>query len=417
MKAVSFDVSVPKYLLTKSLGGVTSAVTFGSLSGLRYGEVPKPTLPGPDWVELEVLLCGICGTDVGTLTFSASPILEPFGSFPAVLGHEILARISQVGPGVSGFEVGQRVVIEPMLSCTIRGYGEKCPSCAAGFRGTCERGGDEAPLEVDGKPLSSGMTIGYHTDLPGGWGENMVAHKSQLFPIPDVLDDRTAVLMEPLSIGLHAVLQGPPHPDEPVLVIGSGPIAMGAVWALRATGFQGDLVAQAKRPKEIALARALGATEVVKPGLEARQALVDTGASAYQPIVGEEVFAGGGFPLIYDCVGKAQSIDQSLRYASPRGRVVMLGCAAEVRSLDLTLLWARELEVRGFLGYGREVWQGAETHTFEVARDLLVNVGIPVEQMVTHLFPLAQYKDALKAAANRRKSGAMKVVLRPGGES
>jgi threonine dehydrogenase-like Zn-dependent dehydrogenase len=134
---------------------------------------------------------------------------------------------------------------------------------------------------------------------------------------------------------------------------------------------------------------------------------------AYQPLVGPEVYAGGGFPLIYDCVGSRQSIDQSLRYASPRGRVVMLGCAAVVKSLDLTLLWARELEILGFLGYGREEWRGEERHTFEVTRELLTEAGIPVEKVVTHLFPLAQYKDALKAASNRRGSGAMKVVLRP----
>jgi threonine dehydrogenase-like Zn-dependent dehydrogenase len=255
--------------------------------------------------------------------------------------------------------------------------------------------------------------MGYHRDLPGGWGEMMVAHQSQLFPLPDEMEDRMAVLVEPLSIGVHAVLQSPPRPQEPVLVIGSGPIAMGAIWALKATGFTGDLVAQVKRPQEVALARELGATDTVAPGPEARQALVDTGAMAYQPIVGPEVYAGGGFPLIYDCVGKKESLDQALRYASPRGRVVMLGCSAQLRSLDLTLLWARELEVRGFLGYGREEWRGEEKHTFEVTRELLMEVGIPVEKLVTHVFPLRQYRDALKAASNRRSSGAMKVVLEP----
>jgi len=415
MKAVSFDVTVPRYLLAKGLGGFTSSVTFGSpLSGLRFGDVPQPALPGPDWVRLEVLLCGICGTDIGTLTFSASPILEPFGSFPAVLGHEVLARVMEVGPGVTKIEVGQRVAVEPMLSCSIRGYDDECPSCAAGFRGTCERGGEDGPMELGGKLLRRGLTMGYHRDLPGGWGEVMVAHQSQLFPVPDGMEDRMAVLIEPLSIGLHAVLQSPPHPHEPVLVIGSGPIAMATVWALSATGFEGTLLAQAKRPKEAELALELGATDVVQPGLEARQALVDTGAMAYQPIVGPEVYAGGGFPLIYDCVGKKESLDQALRYASPRGRVVMLGCSAQLSSLDLTLLWARELEVRGFLGYGKERWGGEERHTFEVTRELLLEVGIPVDRLVTHIFPLAQYRDALKAAAIRRRSGAMKVVMRAG---
>ena len=414
MRAVTFDVSVSRYLLAKGLGGVTTAVTLGALGGVRLGDVPEPPLPGQDWARLEVILAGICGTDIGNLTYSASPVLEPFGSFPAVLGHEILARVSEVGPGVTRARVGDRVVVDPMLSCRVRGYGDDpCPSCSAGFPSTCERGGEEGPLLIGGRNLSRGLTIGYHRDLPGGWGTGLVAHDSQLFPVPQEMHDRVAVLVEPLSIGVHAALKAPPRPGEPVLVLGSGPIAMAAIWALRATGFEGYLVAQAKRPGEAKLARAMGADDVVQPGPEARQALVETGAMAYQPIVGPEVFSGGGFPLIYDCVGSRESLDQALRYAAPRGRVVMLGCAARIRSLDLTFLWARELEVRGFIGYGRELWRGEERHTFQVTFDLLAKRPGSVDRILTHVFPLDQYREALAAAANRRLSGAMKVALAP----
>jgi threonine dehydrogenase-like Zn-dependent dehydrogenase len=414
MKAVTLAVSVPRYLLVKAFGGLTSSVTFGGLSGLRLGEVPSPAIPAPDWLRLDVILCGICGTDLGNLTFSASPILEPFASFPAVLGHEVLAQVAEVGSEVRGFEVGQRVAVQPTISCTVRGYKDyQCPSCAAGLTATCEQAGEAGPMEIGGRLLSPGLTIGYHQDLPGGWGEQIIAHQSQLFPVTSALEDREAVLIEPLSIGVHAVLQAPPHPDEPVLVIGSGPIAMATIWTLRALGFQGDLVAQAKRRREVELAKRLGATEVVTPGAEARQALVDTGSMAYQPLVGQEVYAGGGFPLIYDCVGTANSLDQAIRYATPRGRIVMLGCSAQVRKLDLTFLWARELEIRGFMGYGRERWEGRDLHTFEITQELLARTPVPIDRMVTHIFPLEQYRDALKAAGNRRRSGAMKVVLQP----
>ena len=74
--------------------------------------------------------------------------------------------------------------------------------------------------------MAPGLTIGYHRSLPGGWGERLIAHESQLYPLPDQLPDRTAVLIEPLSIGVHAVLNCPPKEGEPALVIGSGPIAL-----------------------------------------------------------------------------------------------------------------------------------------------------------------------------------------------
>lgn len=93
----------------------------------------------------------------------------------------------------------------------------------------------------------------------------------------------------------------------------------------------------------------------------------------------------------------------------------MLGCAAEIPKLDLSFLWARELEVKGFLGYGLEDWRGARSHTFQITHDMLVETGAPVEAMVTHVFPLGEYRDALSAAGNRRQSGSIKVLLEPAG--
>lgn len=422
MRALTFNVTVPGFLLARGLGRWTDSVLFGRLSGLRPAEVPMPTLPGPDWLRLRVRACGICGTDLGNLTFSASPALEPFGSFPAVPGHEVVGEVEEVGGAVAHVAPGDRVVVDPFLSCQVRGFAPEaaCPSCIEGLPATCAHAGEEGPLEVAGRPLARGMMMGYHRDLPGGWGEFMVAHASRVFLVDPALADRAAVLVEPLAVALHAVLRGGPgagtgdsHGGGPVLVIGSGSIALATVWALRATGFRGDIVAQMKRVHEGELARLLGATRVVTPGEEARQALVDTGARAYLPIIGDEVYAGGGFPLVFDCVGNRGSLSQSLRWTAPRGRVVVLGCSAEISKLDLTFVWARELEVRGFLGYGTEVWRGERLHTFEVVQRLLVEGGAPVERLVTHAYPLDRYREALAAAANHRRSGALKVVLEP----
>ena len=415
MRAVTFNVTVPRYVVGKSLGRVTEAALFGGLSGLRFSEVEELPLPADDWVKLDVLKAGICGSDIGNLTFKASPAMEPFGSFPAVLGHEVLARVTEVGSAVRTVEPGQRVAIDPLISCTVRGFGGDlhCPSCVSGFHATCERAGEEGETVIGDHRLGRGLTMGYQTDLPGGWGERMVAHESQLFPIDDSMSEQTGVLMEPLAVGMHAALQSRPFPDGPVLVIGSGPIALGVVWAVRAAGFKGELIAQIKRGHEAEIARSLGADDVISPGDEARQALIETGAEAYMPIVGDEVYSGGGFRLIFDCVGSDQTVKQSLRYASPRARIVVLGCAAEIRKLDLTFVWARELEIKGYVCYGLEDWRGERKHTFEITHDLLLETGASVEQMVTHIFPLEQYQDALSSATNRRRSGSIKVLLDP----
>lgn len=431
MKAVEFNVTVPGFILAKTLGRFSDSFVYGRASRLGLVERPRPELRGDDWVRVEVLLCGICGSDLGNVAYKSSPAMEPFGSFPAVLGHEILGRVAEVGPGVAHFAAGDRVVIDPMLHCEVRGWEEEawCPSCVAGLHSTCEMSGEEGAPAGGGDPtrdvgermaadedggLAPGLTIGYHRDLAGGWGEEMVAHKRQVFAVPDDVPDRVAVLTEPLSIGVHGVLRsGALGSRGPVLVIGSGAIAFGTIWALRTLGYEGRIVAQAKRPHEVALAAALGADETITPGDEARQALIDTGARAYMPVVGPEVYAGGGFDLVFDCVGNRPSLAQSLGFASARGRIVVLGCAGQIRKLDLTFVWAKELRLQGYVGYGTEEWQGLRMHTFEVALARMRDDPRALGDLVTHVFPLEQYRDALRSAFDHRRSGAVKVALQP----
>jgi threonine dehydrogenase-like Zn-dependent dehydrogenase len=414
MRAVTFKFSIPRYVLGRALGGFTESAVFGRMSGVRLADVPAPDLPGERWIGAEVIAGGICGTDLGTLTFNTSPLMEPFASFPCVLGHEVLARVTDVGPGVTRVQPGQRIVLDPIVSCTVRGFpdDELCAACAAGIPGACARGGEAGPQQVGGRALARGLSLGYHRDLPGGWGERLIAHESQVYSVDDALDDSTAILMEPLSVAVHAVVRTLTDAADRVLVIGSGPIAFAAIWALRALGFDGEIVAQAKRPRERDLAERLGATQTVTPGDSARGALLQTGAAAYRPPVGPEVYAGGGFPLIYDCVGNRHTLDQALRFVAPRGKLVLLGCAG-ARKLDLTMVWAREVSIRGVLGYGRERWDGETLHTYELTQRLLLASDASLADLVTHTYPLHQYRGALAAARHRGKSGAVKVLLTP----
>jgi threonine dehydrogenase-like Zn-dependent dehydrogenase len=400
MKAVRFDVTIPGFLVAKSVGKIHKNAMLGALGTVSLASMEAPELPGSEWVELEVLGCGICGSDVHTVNYSLSPALEPFSSFPAVLGHEILARVSGVGADVDRVRVGQRVSVEPTISCTVRGHSEPCGACRDGSTATCDRSADPGETTIDNRRMGAGTFVGYNRDLPGGFGERMIAHQSQLYPVPDELDDDTAVLTEPFAIALHGVL-------------GSGTIALATVWALRAIGYGGVLISQTKRPHEARAARLLGATESVAPGTEAREAMIRTGAQSHRPIIGGEVFAGGGFPLIFDCVGSRATLSQAIGFASERGRIVVIGCAAQIPKLDLSFLWARELVVQGSVGYATERWQDRSLHTFELTHELMRSNHAPLSELVTHKVPLVDYRRGLSAAADHRRSGAIKVVLTP----
>lgn len=411
MQAVTFSATIAGYLFARTAGRFRRGAPYGPFGSLRLADVPEPEVPGPDWVALEVIGSGVCGSDVSVVGYTFTLSLEPFVSFPAVLGHEILARVVEVGSAVSGLEPGQRVAVDPMLSCAVRGHLDICAECANGRPASCRRSGDPGVTMIGGRPLQRGMSLGYHADLPGGFCSRIIAHRSQLHPVPDTLDDMAAVLTEPLSVAAHGVLQTAADAREPVLVIGSGIVALGVVWALRRVGFEGEIVAQVKRDHEAELARSLGANAAVRPGGEAVDALLATGASPYKPMLGSRVYAGGGFPLVFDCVGSRASLNQATGFAAPGGRIAVLGCSAVVPKLDLSFLWSRELQMLGFCGYGTEKWQGRTLHTYEVALGWMDENPSILTDLVTHRLPLEEYRAAFRIAADHRRSRSMKVVM------
>jgi threonine dehydrogenase-like Zn-dependent dehydrogenase len=380
------------------------AVTGGWMPWLSLSEYPQPALPGPEWVRIRPLLAGICGSDISLVTGRASPILSPFASFPAILGHEMVGVVEEAG-SAAGEWAGARVVVDPVISCFVRGL-DPCVACRDGLPALCRHAADGS--------ISPGMLIGYCRDLPGAWSEAMLAHASQLHRVPDAISDETAVLVEPLACSLHAVLAAPPQEEERVLVVGGGTIGLGVIFALRTTHPEADITAVARHPMQARLAERFGATRVVLDhdgdGPQ-RAAVAVTGARGHQPIVGDEVFTGG-FELVFDGVGSRGSVDASLRVVAPRGRLVLLGTAGELEHLDLTLAWARELRIIGSYVYGREASLPGAPHTFDHLLDRLAEPGAPdVAEMVTHRFGLDRWRQAMIVASGRGRHASVKVVF------
>ncbi|HEY7331790.1 MAG TPA: zinc-binding dehydrogenase [Candidatus Limnocylindria bacterium] len=390
-----FAASPLNYRALQLLGGVVPRLARGWMPWVGLDRYAPPALPGPGWVRLRPILSGLCGTDIALLTGKTSAAMSPFASFPAVLGHEIVARVA---------ESGERVVVDPLLGCVPRGL-DPCPSCVRGEPGLCLRTAEGS--------ISPAPMLGYCHDLPGGWSDEIVAHSSQLHPVPDVLSDEAAVLVEPLSVALHAVLAAPPSDGERVLVIGAGTIGLCAAAALRLAAPEVGVVVAARHAAQRDLAARFG-THVASDPLAA--AVEHAGARRHRPLVGEDVLTGG-FAHVYDCVGSAASLDASLRVAAPRGRVVILGGPAIVRDLDWTPAWTRELRVEGAYVYGTEHGLPGAPHTMDAAMRLLVeHPELPIGELVTHRFRLEEWRLAMAAALHRRRSGAIKVAFAPSRE-
>lgn len=383
-------------------------LTGGWIPWLTLARYERPALRGPDWLRLRPILSGICGSDLALLTGRASAVLSPFASFPAVLGHEVVAMVEEAGAGVTDVTPGQRVVVNPVISCYVRGL-SPCTACRDGQPRLCQRAADG--------PLAPGLLIGYCRDLPGGWSEAMLAHASQVYPVPDGLADETAVVVEPLSVALHAVLFEPPGDGQRALVIGGGTMGLCTLAALRLTAPGAELAIVLRHDVQANLAARLGADHVVRDqaGLGAIRAAVSlAGARPYRPLVGLPVLVGG-FAQVYDCVGSRSSLHASLRVAAPHGRVTLVGGPSEIERLDLTLAWTRELRIHGTYVYGREPSLPGTPQTFEHALRLLADhPELPLRELVTHRFALRDWRRAIGAALDRRGHGALKVTFAPG---
>lgn len=401
MRGLTFSLSVPGHLATRAADRCLPALlASGWLPGLALRRREPPPLPGPRWVRLRPIVSGVCASDVALVTGRSSPALSPFVSFPAVLGHEVVARVTEVGTEIRVLRPGARVVVDPFISCEVRGLAP-CEPCRRGDGRLCTRAAEGS--------LAPGMLIGYCRDLPGGWSDEMVAHESQLYEVPEGMPDDLAVLVEPLAVALHAVLLASPAPGGRVLVLGAGTIGLCTIAALRAVEPTCRIVVLARHAFQRDAARRLGG-EPAGAGQDAGDAaMAGAGARRHRPVWGPPVYTGG-FDRVYDCAGTARSMDASLRVAGPGAHIVLVGCTAGAR-LDLTFVWARELRVVGSYGYGLEPAAGGR-HTFALAIDLLAR-GTP-DALVTHRFPLERWREALGVSLRRAGHQAIKVVFQGG---
>jgi threonine dehydrogenase-like Zn-dependent dehydrogenase len=391
-----FGASATNQRTLRLLGGRLPRLAAGWMPWLALSRYDPPVPRGPEWVRLRPTLAGVCGTDMALLTGHASAILSPFASFPAVLGHEVVGVVE---------EEGRRVVVDPIIGCAVRGL-EPCRRCAAGQARFCQRAtqGDIAP----------GLLVGYCADLPGGWSDAMVAHRSQLHPVPDALSDEAAVLVEPFSVALHAVLASPPQAGERALVIGAGTLGLLTVAALRLVAPDTQVVLLARHDRQRALGERMGATVTGSgAGAAVSAALQHAGARLHRSILGQAVLTGG-FAQVYDAVGSRDSVRDALSVADAGARVVLVGGPAELGGLDWTLAWARELRIEGTYVYGPEASLAGAPHTMEEAIRLLVaHLELPIGEMVTHTFALEEWRLAMRTVLRRGPAGAIKVAFRP----
>ena len=398
LHSLVYRKSVPRYLLMRAGAKRLKNLETGRLSPLQLEAAPEPELPTPEWVRVKPLLSGICGSDLGTLSSDNSPYFSPITSPPFIMGHEVVGVVAEDN---SGFNAGERVVVEPALGCTVRGIELPCPYCASGRHALC--------LNVTEGDISPGIQTGFCRDTGGGWSQrSLVAHPTQLHRVPDGVPDEAAVAVEPLACAVHAALKAAPGRDDTTLVIGAGNIGLFTVAALRRLTDAGRIISVAKHKRQREETLRLGADEVVHPKETYTTLPGMLGSEAYRPELGKPVVMGGA-DRVFECVGAPGTMEDAVRLARPGGEVALVGMPGARSSLDLTALWYKEVRLEGTYAYGAEEYRGEQTSSFELA--LRIAPEIRLETMVGPRFQLEEYREAIAAARAAGREGHVKVVF------
>ena len=407
MKALQFRMSVPKIVLARTAGLFSRNAYTSSIGPVQLEEIPDARVRGDRWAVVRPALTGLCGSDQKQVQLKGhfdNPISGVI-SFPHVLGHESAGVVAEVGSQVTRVRPGDRVVVNPWLSCEPRGIDPVCPSCAAGNLSLCQN--------FDRGGLAPGLHLGNCHDAPGAYAPRIALHESQLFKLPANVTFEQAVLADPFAVSFHAVVKDPPEGEEPtVLVYGAGTIGLGAVAAVKVVKPKARIIVIARYPQQADAARRLGAAEVItsRKGRE----IIATISKLTQARPWGSRWHGlpmldGGVDAVYDSICSPPTIEIGVRIVRPRGILSIIGVEAPKR-FEWTPIYFKELRVVGSNAFGIEEFRGVRKHAMEHYVDLCASGEVDLAFLVTHRYPLDDWQTAFRTAIDKT-TGCVKVAI------
>src|SRR5215472_9645526 len=400
VKARVFRHSLAREAASAMGGRVDRRAFVSRFAPVRLEDIDELPLPAADWVKVETTFSGLCGSDVKQILLNGARDnpLTALVSFPHVLGHEVVGR---------RLDTGERVVLNPWLSCGPRGVDPPCEACLAGRYPWCRnfRSGD----------LPVSIHLGNCAAAAGAHAERFAAHPTQLFAIPEGISDEAAVLADPVSVSLRSILLAPPPDGAPVLVYGSGTLAFAAIALLRHLYPATEVWAATRAGARAELATRLGAHAALPSSPDALVAQVArrVGTTPLEPWSKRDWLQDGP-AVVYDTIGSTETVETSLRLLMTGGTLVISGVEPPKR-FEWTPLYFKELQVIGSNGFGIEDVGGVAKHAMLHYFDFIA-AGLDLTPVITHRFPLDRWDEAVLTAKNSRQTGAVKVLLEPRGQ-
>lgn len=337
------------------------------LTGIRemqFQDVPDLEIQHPTDVLIRMGAVGVCGSDIHYYTTGriGSQVVE----YPFAVGHECAGTIAAVGPEVTRVKVGDRIAIEPAMTCG------DCDQCLAGRENTCRKN----------------RFLGCPGQAEGSLSEFLVMPEENCFLIDDDMTLAEATISEPLAIACYTVQQSALNVGQKIGILGMGPIGRTVMLAAQDKEC-GEVYCTDKIPSRLEAARQAGATWVGNPTRE----------NVVEEVLEREPL---GLDIVYECCGQQEALDNAVDMLRPGGKLINVGIP-EVDSISFKPERVRRKELT-IINIRRQ------RECVEPALDLIARRRKEVEQMITHRFTFAESKEAFDMVADYQ-DGVVKAMI------
>lgn len=334
---------------------------------VRLGQVADPQV-GPEDVLIATSYAGICGTDLHIFRGEFHARVK----YPAVLGHEFGGVVVEVGQNVKNFRRGDRVAVDPILSC------HQCPACLSGHLNACRT------LKLLG------------VEYNGGFGEYVVAPASHVFGLPENFPMQYVSMVEMYGLACHVLGRGLVQPGETVAILGAGKLGLSVIDALCHKGDANTVFAVDLQPFRLDVARQVGAAHSIN-------------LSSADPVERILDLTGGvGVDCVIECVGhyheqvgREAPMAQAVKMIRPAGRIVTCGLGEQLSPVHFKTLVLKEAQI---------IASRVTLGEFPRAISLIARNAVHPELLVTHQMPLADVTAAFERV-DQEDPSTIKVVL------
>jgi L-iditol 2-dehydrogenase len=338
------------------------------LTGIKKFEIVDgiiPLIENADDVLLKVEAVGVCGSDIHY--YRDGRIGDQVIEFPFTIGHEFVARVSNVGDNVAHVKIGDLVAVDPLVYC------QKCSQCLVGRFNTC--------LEQN--------SIGCPGQFEGCLSEFIVVPERNCFIIPPGITLELAALVEPLSIGYYAAQFHKKYSGiKNIAILGAGPIGTSVMLFLQLFGMENILVTD-KLDYRLAIAEEHGAKHVVNPEYEDVAGYLTKNNIEH-------------FDAVYECCGQQEALDQAIDILKPGGILFIVGIPEPDRiSFDISKIRRKEITIQNVR---------RQNESMQPVIDLIANENISAEFMITHKMNFIKTQDAFEIVAGY-KENVLKALI------